>query len=116
MRTPRPVGPGLARPVAIDLEAEPVGIRQIKRLAHEVIRGALEPRPGLDEARQGSGGRRAVPHPDRHVVEPARARRPWPVRPAMEYEQEASARGEPGLALVAPEKLEPQAFHIERRR
>ena len=61
--------PGLARPVGVDLDAEPIGVLQVERLAHEMVARAGVDADGTempDEAAE----RRAIREEDREVIEP----------------------------------------------
>jgi len=84
----------LARPVAVELDAIPVGVAKVERLADAVVRrtlqlnaGALEPAQGVPE--QGAGRIE-----DRHVIKSGRAGR-------RRTAAEALPRVEPEMVVVA---------------
>ncbi len=61
--------PELTRPVGVDLDAVPVGIAQIDRLADVVIGEALDPRLVARRVREPAREARPVGHEQRDVVE-----------------------------------------------
>ncbi len=73
--------PRRTRPIPVELEAIPVGIAQIQRLADAVVARALERDAGLVEPAQRVGERGAIGISDRDMIETRRARRAAAARP-----------------------------------
>src|SRR5688572_17928839 len=66
--------PGLFRPVPVELDAVPVGVAEVDRLAHAVIGSAVDAYAGVEDAAQRARERRSGRKADGEVVE---ARRAW---------------------------------------
>ena len=73
--------PFLARAVAVYLDPVALGVREVERLADEVVRGPGERATGADDAAQGAREVRPARHQDREVEEARGAPSPgWRVR------------------------------------
>ena len=88
------VAPGTARPVGIHLDAEPVGVGQIERLADEMV-GHAGPLADFRQMAQEAPERGPVGQQDREVVQPQPAA-PRDRRGARTLVQLDQRRGAPG--------------------
>src|SRR5581483_7731379 len=100
-----------ARPIAVELDAVPVRIAQVDRLADAVVGGPAQPDPGLEHALHRTGERLPVRAADRDGVEPGRPgrRRRAALRlPGVQRDVVVVAAGgeEDGLLAVAVRDVE----------
>ena len=114
-RVARPVG---FRPVAVQLDPVAVRITQIDRLAHAVVRGAVDFVSGLHQTFEHGGKCRTVGIEDRSVKKPGMAGRGWRaalrlpgVQPDMVVI--AASRKKGGVVTVTLHDLEPEEAGIE---
>ena len=108
------------RPVAIQLDTVAVGIPQVDRLAHAVIRRAFERDAGIEDPTHRHGECRAVGKKDREVVQPRRAggrRRRAVARPRVQADvvMVAAGRDKDSVAAVLGRDLKAQNVAIERQ-
>lgn len=110
---PRPGGP---RPVAVDLDANPVRVAQIKRLGNTVVSSAGKPSPRSDEAPQRNRQRGARRQKQREVVKPGRTRTLPSGRVLHQMKKHGIARTQPGLGAFLVEHSQAHVFRVERSR
>ena len=108
--------PALARPVGIDLDAEPVRIGEIERFADQVVAGAGV-HPEVGEMVNEPAERRPVRQQDREVEEPEPAATGGPgAAPLAQLDERTGTRAEDGDAPVPSElgEAEGRAVELER--
>src|SRR5713101_5561691 len=119
-RAVRRARPKLLRPVAIELDPVLVGVAQVERLAHAVVRGAVERNAGLDQAAERIRERGARRIEDREMIEPGGSgwrRRSAQTLPGVERDVMMIAAGRDEGGAAAPlRELEAEHAAIELQR
>ena len=116
--SPRPL---VARPVPVKLDPVFIGIAQIERFAHAVVRRAIELNTCAEKTLERVGEFRARRVEDRHVIQPGcpvRRRRASAALPRIEPDVMviATGRDECRLASVALRQLEAEDTAIKSQR